>query len=46
MKERPAVGIATDGAHSAKERLTRFRLSTSLQEKNSFPRLSETGRTI
>ena len=25
MKERPAVGIATDGAHSAKERLTRFR---------------------
>lgn len=25
MKEKPVVGIATDGAHSAKERLTRFR---------------------
>lgn len=25
MKERPTAGIATDGAHSMKERLTRFR---------------------
>lgn len=33
MKERPTIGIATDGAHSTKERLTRCRAVDLFSEK-------------
>ena len=34
MKERPTIGIATDGAHSTKERLTRCRAGDLFSEKD------------
>lgn len=36
MKERPKIGIATDGAHSIKERLTRYRAVDLFSEKMIF----------
>ena len=36
MKERPTIGIATDGAHSTKERLTRCRAVDLFSEKEIF----------
>ena len=36
MKERPQIGIATDGAHSTKERLTRCRAVDLFSEKEIF----------
>lgn len=36
MKERPKIGIVTDGAHSTKERLTRYRAVDLFSEKEIF----------